>query len=156
MASFAFRLQPLLDLRQRAEDEARCALATAERQLLQQRRELADLHEACEEAREDASVPAGGTVSPGLLLNNGLYLSRLRLLTVVHEEGVERSAQDEQAQREQAVERARARRVLEQLKEQRHERHLSHEALRERRVQEEIATLGYALKRAGTGERASS
>lgn len=147
MSNFQFPLQRLLDLRQRAEDEARCQLAASQREITCQQDRLDRLQYACAEARDDASPVAGQTVAPAILLNNGLYASRLQLLAVVQQTHVDRSVRQERADCAQLLQKAQGRQVLQRLKEQRHEHYLSEQTRREDRRTEEMATAVYMAKR---------
>ena len=155
MPNFQFPLQRLLDLRQRAEDEARCQLAASQRQSTCQQARLDKLRYACAEARDDASPGAGESVTPALLLNNGLYASRLQMLAVVQQTHVDRSILQERADCAQLLHKAQGRQVLQRLKERRHEQHLGEQTRRESRRTEEMATAVYAAKRYGADETAA-
>lgn len=146
MSSFQFPLQRLLDLRQRAEDEARCQLAASQRQVTCQQDRLERLQYACAEAREGASPVAGAAVAPAMLLNNGLYASRLQLMANVQQTNVVRSMLQERADGARLLERAQGRQVLQRLKEQRQEQHLGEQARRESLRTEEMATAVYTAK----------
>lgn len=147
MSNFQFPLQRLLDLRQRAEDEARCQLAASQRQVTCQQDRLDRLQYACVEARGDATPAAGQTVTPGLLLNNGLYASRLQMLATAQQTHVDSSIRQERADSAQLLQKAQGRQVLQRLKERRHEQHVGEQTRRENRRTEEVASAVYAAKR---------
>jgi flagellar protein FliJ len=151
MSKFQFSLQRLLDLRQRAEDEARCQLAASQRQVACEQDRLDRLQFACAEARGDATPVAGQTVTPALLLNNGLYASRLQMLAAVQQTHVDRSVVQERADCAHLLHKAQGRQVLQRLKERRHEQHLGEQTRRESRRAEEMASAVYVAKRLEAG-----
>ena len=150
MSSFQFPLQRLLDRRQHAEDEARSQLAASQRQVVCQQDRLERLQYACVEARDVASPVAGTIAAPALLLNNGLYASRVQMMTAVQQTHVEHSLLQERADSARLLQLAQGRRVLQRLKEQRHEQHVGEQTRRETRRTEEAGTAAYAARRRDT------
>jgi flagellar export protein FliJ len=147
MPGFRFPLQQLLDLRQRAEDAARCQLASSQRETSHGCEHLEQLQQACANVSLEAVPSAGKAVQPGLLLNNGLYLARLRLLTTEQEAHVQRLRSREQVDRGVLVEKARHRQALERLKERRAEQHLADQTSRELRRLDETGTMNFVRRR---------
>jgi flagellar export protein FliJ len=147
MPDFRFALQRLLDLRHRSEDEARCQLASRQREVSCHQTLLAQLQQACSEARPEAVPAAGQPVNPGLLLNNDLHLTRLRTLTVAQQTSVDHLHSQEQADRAELLTKARSRQVLERLRERRYELHVADQAHRETKQLDEAATMAFAANR---------
>ena len=143
MASYHFPLQQLLDLRSRVEDQARCDLADTQRETCQQRDRLDVLSEACIQAAETVALAPGQPVHAAMLLNNGLHLAHLRAKTVTQRAQVEYCSLLETQRREQLLEAARNREVLERLKQRRRDMYQAQRAQVETRELEEAATLAF-------------
>lgn len=147
MARFHFPLQQLLDLRSRAEDEARCELAETQREVCRQRQRLDHLQQAATLAAQTATPQPGQPVQPGMLLNNDLHLAHLRARTAAQQARVDASSHQEGLHREQLLQAARNREVLERLKEKRLEQYRSASARIENRALDEAGTMVFMRQR---------
>lgn len=148
MARFRFRLEPVLQMRQRAEDQAQQALARAERQLVEAERGLTS---ASEQLR-DAYASAGEAERGGA---DVVRLTWHRNWIVVKTRNVEAGRLDVRDRLEtrdlrlrQAQEARRQRLVLERFKDRARVAFESEAARREMQTIDELATIK-AARRAG-------
>jgi len=147
MTKFRFSLQKLLDLRSRAEEVAHCCLAETQREGHHQRAVLSTLQQACQSAAEQASVAPGYLGKVGLLLNNHLHLARLEMQALAQEARVELCRQHERQRREELLQAARDRKVIDRLQERRRERHLTHTRRLEGRLLDEAGALAHSREK---------
>ncbi len=148
MSRFRFRLEPVLLMRQRAEEQAQLALARAERQLQEAERGL-----ALGEARlREAYATATDAERQG---SDVVQLTWHRNWIVVKSRDVEASRLDvrdrvetRDLRRHQAQEARKQRRVLERFKERAQADFNDEVARREMQVIDELATI-QAARRAG-------
>ena len=151
MSRFHFRLEPVLHLRQRAEDQAQQALARAERQLQEAKRGLGRADERLRAAYASANeAERGGT--------DVVHLTWHRNWIVVKTREVEASRLDVRDRLEtrdlrvqQTQEARRQRRVLERFKERARLLFDTGQAQREMQAIDELATMK-AARRAGDFE----
>jgi flagellar FliJ protein len=147
MPHYKFPLQRLLDLRETNEDAARRQLVASEREVSMGRARLSDLHQEVAQTSQEAVPCPGQTVEPAQLLSNDLHLVRLRMLTQAQQADVERLVRQEHADREQLVEVARSRQVIERLKERGAAQHQAEEARRESQQLDEAGTMVFIRHR---------
>ena len=147
MPGFRFSLQRLLELRGRAENSARCQLEHSQYEEQQHRTRLQQLELACSEAAVGAAASPGEPVEPGVLLNANLYKARLTVLAAAQQERVTTLSAREQRDREQLLDTARDRQVVERLKERRYEQFLTERTRAESRSTEEAARLAFLNRR---------
>lgn len=143
MSGFQFPLQQLLELRSRAADDAQRQLADSQRETHRQRERLADLDAACADVAEAAALHPGDTVRPAILLNNGLHLAHLRAKTVTQKCRLEDCCSQENQRRQELLEAAREREVLERLKERRRDLFLLERARADNRAIDEAAVMAF-------------
>lgn len=148
MSRFRFRLEPVLQMRQRAEEQAQQALARAERQLQEAERRLA----AVEDRLRDAYALANDAERQGA---DVVCLTWHRNWIVVKTRDVEASRLDVRDRLEtrdlrvrQAQEARKQRRVLERFKDRARLGFDTEVAHREMQVIDELATIK-AARRAG-------
>lgn len=148
MSRFRFRLEPVLQMRQRAEDQAQQALARAERQLLEAERGLA----LADDRLRDAYVSAGEAERGGA---DVVRLTWHRNWIVVKTRDVEAGRLDVRDRLEtrdlrlqQAQEARRQRLVLERFKDRARLAFDTEAAYREMQTIDELATIK-AARRAG-------
>ncbi|MHB8997391.1 MAG: flagellar export protein FliJ [Armatimonadota bacterium] len=147
MPRYQFPLQRLLDLRETDEDAARRQLLASEREVSVGRARLSDLHQEVAQTSQEAVPAPGQPVQPAQLYSNDLHLARLRMLAQAQQADVERLVSQEQADREQLVERARGRQVIERLKERGSLQHQAEWARREDQQLDEAGTMVFIRHR---------
>ena len=147
MPHYRFPLQRLLDLRETDEDAARRQLVASEREVTLGRARLSNLHEEVAQTSQEAAPTPGRPVEPAQLLSSDLHLARLRMLTQAQQADVERLVTQEQAHREQLVESARGRQVIERLKERGALQHHQEQARRESQQLDEAGTMVFVRHR---------
>ena len=144
MPGYRFALQKLLDLRARAEDEARCEFAASQRETDRAQAALT----ACREAWEAraATAPAG-RLEPGAALNQALHLTGLQARARDHVQQVARCTTAETERREQLLARARDHQALDQLREQRWQQYLQARERAQQRSLDEAGTMAHVARR---------
>ena len=148
MSRFRFRLEPVLQMRQRAEDQAQQALARAERQLQEAERGLACAEERLRAAYVGASeAERGGTDVVQLTWHRNWIVVKTRDVEACRLDVRDRvEARDLRVQ--QAREARQQRRVLERFKDRALRLFDSGQAQREMQAIDELATMK-AARRAG-------
>jgi len=155
MSRFKFRLQRVLDLRERREREMATALAEAQRQAAEARRAHEELESACANGNEHiAGTMAGETgTTAGELQYLSVVLDHLRLQAraagSVRAEAEVRVEQSTDA----VAEAARARQVLERLRNTQHSEWQDGELQAEQRAMDAVALSQYVLRVARVGKR---
>lgn len=155
MSRFRFRLQRVLDLRERREREMATALAAAQREAAKARLAHEELESACVDGNEHIAGTMSGEVST--------TAGELQYLSVVldHLRAQARAAGDARAQAEVLVEQstdavaaaARAKQVLERLRETQHSEWRDGELHSEQKTMDAIALSQYVLRVTQTGKR---
>jgi flagellar protein FliJ len=137
---FKFRLQRVLDLRERVERDAATALVTAEEMAHGAREERTRLELAREElaARRVQSTPTAG-LSVGELRNLGFLLERLDERVAVAQTAAAAAEAKVEVRRGELQVAFRDRRTLDRLKERHLEGYRSAEAAADRQLMDEIA-----------------
>jgi flagellar protein FliJ len=144
MPPFRFKLDPVLDQRQRHERDQQVVVARLEAQRLELENKLREQQSfivGSKDAMRAAMGGAqGGTVNPSLLrqqATNTLHLNFRAHQTVLNLAGLHRKLE---AERAELAERAKKRRAIELLKERRQEEHRRERERKERTELDEIAT----------------
>jgi flagellar export protein FliJ len=123
MGAFKFRLEPIVSLRKKTEDERKTALANAKRELKQKETHLINLCErrkACQNSM--VAEPDGGNLNvPGKLVYYA-YIERLTDEIASHACAVEQSREDVESKRTLLLESSREKKALEKLRERLKER----------------------------------
>ena len=146
MATFRFRPQVALDLRQREEDAAQLVVAQARVESDRAAQAYADAQAALDAgmARTAAADLAGGSVTDTIWHRNWIRSLRRELVrTEAHAE--DRRVQLEAAEQALVVARERVK-ALERLKERAWTAHLQREGQEEQRAMDDLATLRFALR----------
>lgn len=143
MKRFAFRLQRILDLRERIRDERRQELVARRAEYEQQMAILLDIER---ELSRDF-VEAAGTYSASGFLLAGAYVARLRAKRVEQQSRVSAAEQAMEQARMLYIEASRDAQALERLKERRKEEHLEASLREEGQMLDEVA-----VQRAGRRE----
>ena len=148
MSRFKFRLQRVLDMRERREREMTLLLASAQRAAAEARRTHEELESACSDGNEQIAEAANGQGSrpAGELQYLGVVLDHLRAQA--------RAAGDERMEADAKVElstnavvaAARARHVLEQLRGQQHEAWYNDGLHADQKAMDAIALSQYVLR----------
>lgn len=136
MRRFSFRLQPVLLLREKREEEALTALARARGEFYRKLEEMEVTAALLEESLEDAPR---GTLSPEELFHLALWRQHLDAMREAREEEVTRAKENLTACRRRAEAARREKLVLEKLKEKQLRAHLQGEA---RAAQKELDEKG--------------
>ncbi|WP_169719357.1 flagellar export protein FliJ [Desulfovirgula thermocuniculi] len=136
MRRFSFRLQPVLKLREKREEEALTALARAQSEFYRQLEEMERISSLMEESLEAAPR---GTLSPEELFHLAVWRQHLDSARETREEEVARARERLAACRERAEAARREKLVLERLREKQLRAHLREEA---RAAQKELDEKG--------------
>ncbi len=141
MAGFTFRLEPLLKLRRTARDERRATLAeayVAERLLRQQVEQIdCQLDEVRNKLRE-ASQP--GTINVAELLGGHRHELMLNTQKLQLADTQKKLHEEIERRRELLVESDKQVRILEKLRERRHESHVTGAAKQDIKASDEFAS----------------
>jgi flagellar FliJ protein len=148
MSRFSFRLQRVLDLRERREREMAIVLAMAQREAAEARRAHEELESACLDGNDHiaGTISGDATATAGELQYLSVVLDHLRIQA--------RAADDVRVQAESRVEQstdavaaaARARQVLERLRSEQHSEWQSGELQAEQKSMDAIALSRYVLR----------
>ncbi|MFP5221672.1 MAG: flagellar export protein FliJ [Acidobacteriota bacterium] len=140
---FRFNLQKVLDYRVQVEDQAKQALSKAE-QAHQAARAVVEHIQSCLAAHLEAMSQGGAQSAAEIWLGQN-YAKRLAgdLTLARHNEA--RLAQDVILRRQELVDRAKERKLLEKLKETQAARHAREEDRKEQAEFDEMATLRYQV-----------
>ena len=125
MRAFKFRLEPVISLKKKMEDERKLALGLARRDLRQKEERLNSLCEhrqACQDSAEDKL--AEYSLDIGKMLIHYAYIEKLTDDIANHTCVVEQSRQDVEKKRGLLLESSREKKTLERLKEKMKERHV--------------------------------
>lgn len=127
MAGFKFRLDPVVNLKKRAEDERKIALACARRDLKRQETHLVKLcqrRDTCQS--HDCPGTENGNLDKSAMLVYYAYMEKLAEEIASQSCTIERSKADVAAKRELLIESSREKKTLEKLKERMRLRYLHH------------------------------
>jgi flagellar FliJ protein len=125
MAAFKFRLEPVVNLKKRAEDKRKIALAHAKKDLDRNQTHLVNLCDRRDTCRSD-EWPAGaeGSLDKSAMLIYYAYMEKMAEEIANQTCAVERSKADVEAKRELLIESSREKRTLEKLRERMRHRYL--------------------------------
>jgi flagellar FliJ protein len=141
---FIFRYETLLKLRRQREDHHKRIVAERVRQLVAARERLSALQGQI--AEEEAAIRAGqepGTVDMQQIIRHRHWLGRLQR-QVLEAQGAIRALEDRLAQERAALaEAVKQRKILDNLRERRLERHLQEENRRETNAADDLTTVRY-------------
>ncbi len=143
MAPFRFRLQKLLEYRERREDEAKLALAQAEGALANEERRLAALEDERRAARSRQGKETHSAADSWLWQH---YLRRLDDSVAVCRRRLDELAALIAFRRQELLQRATERKLLEQLRHRHLIRHTYEEMRRDQCTLDETATLAYCRR----------
>ena len=125
MAAFKFRLEPVVNLKKRAEDERKIALAHAKKDLNRNETHLVNLCDKRDACRSDRCPATGnGSVDKSAMLIYYAYMEKMAEEIASQTCAVERSRADVEAKRELLIESSREKRTLEKLRERMRHRYL--------------------------------
>jgi flagellar FliJ protein len=144
MARFSFRLQTVLDYKQRLEELAQVELARC--RSAQEREEQALRSLAETQARAVAQLESqrgSGRLDVAAVQLGAGYLDLLAAQVQRQSQVVERVQRQTEAKRQEAVSRMQERQTLERLRQRQHAAYLKDLARREARLNDELAVLGY-------------
>jgi flagellar FliJ protein len=126
MGAFKFRLEPVVSLKKKVEDERKMALAVAKKDLRQRETRLINL---CERKQECQNMMGAAMDRGNLDISQKLiyyaYIERLADEIASHTTAVERSKEDVETKRDLLLESSREKKALEKLRERLRERHLA-------------------------------
>ena len=125
MAAFKFRLDPVVSLKKRAEDERKIALASAKKDLQKQESRLVNLccrRDTCQN-RDCPRTDSGGLDKSAMMIYYA-YMEKLAEEIANQTSAVERTKADVEAKRELLIESSREKKALEKLKERMRLRYL--------------------------------
>ncbi len=137
---FRFKLEKVLEYRRQVEDQARMAVATAERELNVQTAKANDLRRKLIEHDQMGAERKGEFNAHDLWLHR-LYEQRLEQDLALALEEQARLALKLQQCRNEAIRRSTERKLLEKLKEKQAKRHTLHEELSEQKEFDENSAL---------------
>jgi flagellar FliJ protein len=142
---FHFKLEKVLEYRRQVEDQARMAVAAAERALATQTAVVEDLRQKLLEHDRTGAERKGEFTAHDLWLHR-LYEQRLEQDLTEAREVQARLALKLQNCRNEAVQRSTERKLLEKLKEKQAKRHTLHEELTEQKEFDETSALRHEHK----------
>jgi flagellar protein FliJ len=147
MAKFKFRLEPVVSLKKKVEDERKMDLAVAKRDLEAKESYLVKLHQdkAWCESRRDVSGPAGSLDIPGMLLYYA-YMEKLTDEIADHTSRVERSRENVDEKRGLLVKSSSEKKALEKLRAKMKQRHMVEAKRAEQAVLDDTASKFHGRK----------
>ena len=126
MASFKFRLEPVVSLKKKVEDERKTALAVAKKDLKQKEKRLVNL---CERKLECQNMMGAEMDRGNLDISQKLiyyaYIERLADEIADHTTAVERSREDVETKRDLLLKSSTEKKALEKLRERLRHRHMA-------------------------------
>jgi flagellar FliJ protein len=126
MCAFKFRLEPVVSLKKKLEDERKTALASAKLDLRQKEGLLVNLcGEKAECQNSLGMVPTQGNLDISQRLIYYAYIERLADEITNGELAVERSKQEVESRRGQLLESSREKKILEKLRQRMKDRHMA-------------------------------
>ncbi|MGH2873363.1 MAG: flagellar export protein FliJ [Solirubrobacteraceae bacterium] len=146
--SYRFRLERVRALRERAEDAAKQAFATAVHERLRSELALEEAALRVAHAREAQLDATSQATSAGELLARQAYLERSEHFQQASQEELGRREQALEQRRDELTEAARERQALERLKEHRRLEHQREQARIEALALDEIAINGFRRRAA--------
>jgi flagellar FliJ protein len=140
MRRFKFRLEPVISLKKKLEDERKLALGLARKDLRQKEEHLNGLCEhrqACQEFADEKLTEYSLDIAKMLI--HYAYIEKLTDDIASHTCGVEQSRQNVEKKRGLLLESSREKKTLERLKEKMKERHVYQAKRAEQAVLDETA-----------------
>jgi flagellar FliJ protein len=147
MRKFKFRLEPVVSLKKKVEDQRKMDLAVARRDLEAKESHLVRLYEhkaACEQDR-DGMAPRGSLDVPGMLLYYA-YMEKLTDEIADHTSKVEHSRQVVDVKRDLLVKSSAEKKALEKLKANMKHRHAVEAARAEQAATDDTASKFHGRK----------
>jgi len=145
--AFHFRLQPILEIRENAEQKAKEQLAETLAARSHGKEMLRTAHDLVEQADTAARQKAAEPVSAAELAAQQMWRERLERYRMAADQNVEQAEQEVMVSRGALVEAHRKRATLDRLKELRHEAHAADMARREASEADEIAARQHHARR---------
>jgi len=140
MGEFKFRLEPVVSLKKKLENERKTALAMARKDLSRKENLLVNLCEHQEACQRNLGVEMGnGNLDVSAKLIYYAYMEKLADEIATRAVEVERSRNDVEAKRGLLLESSREKKALEKLKQRMKEKHLSHAKKSEQAALDETA-----------------
>ena len=139
MKKFRFRLEPLLKLRKRHEDEKKRVVGAFMADISRHQQRALEMAHDLRQQGQAMTQGLRGNIKIDRIGHYQRYVSYTRYAITKEIETVEQIQRRLQSARQELVEAARQRRILEKLKERRKERHETELQRRETRQQDEIA-----------------
>jgi len=140
MRAFKFRLEPVINLKKKLEDERKLALGLARRDLRQKEERLSSLHEhrhTCQESAEEKLAEYSLDIAKMLI--HYAYIEKLTDDIADHTCVVKQSKEDVEKKRGLLLESSREKKTLERLKEKMKERYVYKAKRAEQAVLDETA-----------------
>jgi flagellar export protein FliJ len=147
MRKFKFRLEPVVSLKRKVEDQRKMDLAVAKRDLEAKESHLVKLHQdkASCESRRDTSGRPGSLDVPGMLLYYA-YMEKITDEIADHASRVERSREDVDEKRGLLVKSSSEKKALEKLRAKMKQRHMVEAKRAEQAVLDETASKFHGRK----------
>ncbi|HVP57717.1 MAG TPA: flagellar export protein FliJ [bacterium] len=147
MRKFKFRLEPVVSLKRKMEDERKMDLAVAKRDLEAKESHLVRLHEhkATCESQRDAWGHPGSLDVPGMLLYYA-YMEKLTDEIADHTSRVERSRENVGEKRELLVKSSSEKKALEKLRAKMKQRHMVEAKREEQAILDDTASKFHGRK----------
>lgn len=147
MKKFSFRLERLLKLKERLEDQKKQALALARSRIENQREELRALNLERERQREEERSSLSGSVNVSLLRSYSRHFHKLKADEFAGLQMAGVLSKEEEAKRKELVSASQEKRALEDYKEKMKLRHDEEAEKRERIEEDELSAQRYILTR---------
>ena len=150
MCAFKFRLEPVVSLKKKVEDDRKTALARAKEDLEQKESTLVNLcghQEACQDRM--GSQAANGNLDVSQKLIYYAYMEKLAEDIATHAHAVEHCREDVETKRDLLLESSREKKTLEKLKDRMRARYVSEAKKSEQNALDETAVQFHRRKHAG-------
>lgn len=151
MASFRFRLQKLLDLKQQMEDKVKNELGLAIKAHEEERRKLAEIDAGILRLSEDFRNACSGTIRPEKIQEIRAWLEVQKNARERQLEVVKRSSENVDKIRARLVAAMQERKVLANLREKEFERFRKQEEMNERKLTDELVSYKESVRKASEG-----
>jgi flagellar FliJ protein len=124
MCAFRFRLEPVVSLKKRLEDQRKSELAVARENLKQKETRLVNLCRRKETCQTSMNCDCRGSVDISSKLLYYAYMEKLTDEIADHASAVEQSKEDVELKRDQLLESSREKKALEKLRERMKQRYV--------------------------------
>ncbi len=148
MAKFLFKLQPVLNLKQQQEENKKNELGKAVQMLEAEKHRLAELENSLAAAVEEFNEKTRKTTVHKLIEFND-YLSVLNSKIKSQKENVNNAASYVDKVREELLTAVKERKILEKLKEKKHDEYLIEQKKLEQKTNDEIVSYNHNESSAG-------